>query len=378
MPGEHRVALLGNLGPLEPALLKTRASGVPTLILSTCLRTEIIQIGTRATTQAGLAQLFGPEADLTPATHRYGLEAIEHILRVAAGLQSAVVGEREVLTQFRTSVALTADHGLMDPTLRDLADTAIGTARLIHRGHLPDPRHSLASLAADFTAPADSVAVLGYGAMGKAVVDALLRLPSKPEVTVFVRTPSAISNQAVPVLSMDQAGEALGQYPALISATAADSTVLSPTTINDILARRTETLTIVDMAMPPDFPALSDPKVTYLSIDDIADQAHRDGTSRAAQEQVHHAATGFLRRRGSRGQTGDVIRTMFEQADRAAQDTARRLAKRLSCPEDIAILEQATRAVTRKVLHHPVQFLAEADESEVATVAQAFGVEPNA
>ncbi len=147
------------------------------VLLSTCQRTE--------------AYGFGPVPDLlSGARLLVGRDATRHLIRVAAGLESGVVGEDEVLHQVRQALAAT-DSETLDSNVRRLFETAIATGRRA-RAKRPAMTRGLGERAVEWlAAKADlrrgSFLVVGAGTMG-----ASLALSAKrkcgADVTIASRT----------------------------------------------------------------------------------------------------------------------------------------------------------------------------------------------
>ena len=109
-------------------------------------------------------------------TLRRGPAAIEHLLRVAAGLESAVVGEDEILHQVRQAHRRAAPAALRDTRLRRLFETAVGVGRRARAGRTQSGA-GLAARAIGWLAGRSSLAgrpllVVGAGRMGSALAHA--------------------------------------------------------------------------------------------------------------------------------------------------------------------------------------------------------------
>ncbi|MEE8498244.1 MAG: hypothetical protein V3S62_06900 [Acidimicrobiia bacterium] len=375
VPGDVRAGLAIALGPIELALSRAAEAGFPAFVLSTCLRIEVAVPTPMDRLDEALTLLFGKVPTPQGSVRRSGTDAVEHLFRIVAGLESPIVGEREILIQFRQAAATAVERGAANGTFRGLLDAAITTARSV-RDELPvDPQRSMASIAAGLTAPADRVGVLGHGAMGRSVAEALLALPHRPTVEVYARLRESIDTKGVIARSLTEAPAALMTLPAVISATSAKTRLIPANELADLLAVRSEPLTMIDMAMPPDFCPPADIAVQYYDIDDLADLSRdhvpRDGADRL----VAAAATAFTHKIWAGKRTGSLIENLFDQADDAVTEVVDRLAGKLTSPEDRALLEQAAHTVTRKILHRPVRYLSGDGAGEAAAVAAAFGID---
>ncbi|ROO51351.1 glutamyl-tRNA reductase [Micromonospora sp. Llam0] len=264
------------------------------VVLSTCNRVEVYAAVTGF--HGGLADIcgvLGERVGSAPgelADHlyvHYGQAAVEHAFRVAAGLDSMVVGEAQILGQLRDAyhVANEADatgrllHELMQQALRvgkrahaetgiDRAGQSVVSAALRVGGEL---------LPGGLTGR--PVLVLGAGAMGALAVATLARLGVESIRVVnrrddrAVRLAGAYGATAVPY---DQLPAALSQVDLVISATASAEPVLTRDAVAGVLAARpadrTGPLVLLDLAVPRDVEpaAAALPGVAVIDIDGLA------------------------------------------------------------------------------------------------------------
>ncbi len=374
VPSDDRAHLATALGPVSTALTRLCEAGIPAFILSTCLRIEIAIPGPSERLEEALQTLFGDIPEPQGTVQRSGTEAVEHIFRIVSGLESPVIGEREILVQFRHAALDAAKHGGAKGTFVGVFDAAIATARSVREELPADPRRSMAAVAAGLTVPADRVAVFGHGEMGRSVAEALLDLPNQPIVEVYVRRPELIASNQVIIRPLSEAPTALVTMPAVVSATSAKTRLIPTNELADLLAARSEPLIMVDMAMPPDFSPPAGAAVEYHDIDHLATLAKDHIPKGRADEIVSHAAEEFMRKIWAGRRTGHLIEHLFVQADEAVDEVVERLAGKLTTPEDRALLEQAARTAAHKVLHKPVHYLAGDGTDDADTIAAAFGV----
>ena len=181
-------------------LREVLAASGEVVVLSTCNRTELYLASdhpsTKAAAEALLARLADSRAraDATQAVvARRGFDVPRHLFRVAAGLESVVPGEPEILGQVRSAWLEAQEAGAAGPLLNSLFQRALETGRRV-RAETPLARRpaSVASAAVELADRAASgvadkrVLVLGAGAMARAVCSSLLR--RRPAaVTIVVR-----------------------------------------------------------------------------------------------------------------------------------------------------------------------------------------------
>lgn len=343
LDGTERACVARSLGHAEPE------PGF--FVLSTCLRVEFVAPCDEPTLREKVSEL----TDQFPGVRfRTGREAAEHVFRVAAGLESPVVGEAEVLSQFRQAVARIKDRGGADGAFLRLLESAIAAGRSSRELMGTSPHDTMAAIAAQVVGGASEVAVIGSGMMARAVLAALSSLPAPPQVTVVARSPEKAGPGAHRVRTLDHLGDVLSGSPAVISATAASTRLLDRAVLADVLTRRSSPLTLVDMAMPPDFDAPDTGAVDYVGIDDIARLAARRGEADEASAQVAVAAGEAHHRYVNQGQAGPVIRSIMASADAAVAETVSRFSGKLSDPADHAVLQQAVHTVARRLVDRPV------------------------
>lgn len=162
--------------------IAARLRGVPgveaVLPLTTCNRVEFI-VDAPGGTSEELVEAIADELDLPPAWDRYDAdEAMQHLFRVCAGLESMVVGEREIAGQVRRALGEAQDAGLASPDLTLIVDEALRASRRVAREtSLADAGRSVVSVALDLLGDQDFAAMrvllVGTGAFAGASVAAL-------------------------------------------------------------------------------------------------------------------------------------------------------------------------------------------------------------
>jgi glutamyl-tRNA reductase len=169
------------------------------VLLSTCQRVELYGVGAAFPAPAAGVRFLDGE------------EAVAHLCNVAAGLESAVAGENEVLGQVRDALRAATARAVRDPVLTRLFEVAIATGRRCRAGRGPTGS-GLAVLAArsllDRIPPRRGhVLVVGAGYMGSAIANVLA--PRCPELAIASRTPARAAALArrlgAPALNLEQA-----------------------------------------------------------------------------------------------------------------------------------------------------------------------------
>ena len=264
--------------------------GTELVILSTCNRVEIYLAGTPETAPEAealsdfLVKFHGVRSELFSghlvSYHDEG--AVGHLFRVAASLESLVLGEGQILGQVREAYRAAVDRKTVGPIFHTVFQTALKVGKMVReKTGMDQGRLSVASVAVDlarevFDTFADkTVLVIGAGKMGDLTLQHLKAL-SPGRILITNRHPdkaeaaaSRWNGQAVP---FDRLGQALIEADLVVSTTAATEPVV---TLDQYVrvqrARRNRLALILDIAIPRDFdPRIGDlDQVTLYHVDDL-------------------------------------------------------------------------------------------------------------
>ena len=293
------------------------------MILSTCNRVEVYAVvdafhgGLSAIGQV-LAEHSGLSmGDLTKHAYvRYSEAAVEHLFAVASGLDSAVVGEQQVLGQVRRAYATAEANRTVGRILHDLSQRALSVGKRVHSEtsidaaggsvvsvalHVAAERLYRPELGPSYTALAGRTAtVIGAGSMGSLTAAHLVRAGVGHINVVNRSLPraqrlAASSGQqgvTAQAWSLDQLPAALVDADVVVSCTGAVRPVVSLADVHHALAASqrdelTEPLVLCDLGMPRDV----DPAVAGLpgvSVVDM-DRVQREPSARAASDDADAA-----------------------------------------------------------------------------------------
>ena len=257
------------------------ATGGEAVCLSTCNRTELYVAApdVDAAERAAVAALAELEPNVEPALYRLRDHAAAlHLFRVAAGLDSLVPGEGEILGQVRAAHDAGTTGALLDRVFRQAlhagrkvrAQTAIGEAPA-------SVSSAAAALAEQVFGDLDGCSILLVGA-GKISEQAARSLLSRRARIAFVanRTLDHAADLAARFgaepLPLERLEEQLAAADVVVSSTSAPGYVLDAATVERALrARRGRQLLLIDLAVPRDLdPAIHDLDGCYLyDIDDL-------------------------------------------------------------------------------------------------------------
>ncbi|WP_110180450.1 glutamyl-tRNA reductase [Nocardioides solisilvae] len=339
------------------------------------------------------------EAMLPHLYVHYDDGAVSHLFHVAAGLDSMVVGEGQILGQTREALRVGQELGTVGPALNLLFQQALRVGKRSHaETDIDAAAPSLVTAALHHTTEPHGglggrkVVVLGAGSMAALATATVTRMGAR-EVVVANRSLENAERLAaeydVSALPLAELDTALADADVLITCTGATGILVSAAMLATARGERTERLDVIDLALPhdvdPDVAALPGVELTGLAqlaavLD--AEDAYRDVVG--VQEIVAEEVKAFLaaRRQASVTPTVVALRTMATGVVESEMD---RLATRL--PElDEAVRAEVRRTVHRvaeKLLHQPTTRVKElAAESEPVSYAEAlaelFALDPQA
>jgi glutamyl-tRNA reductase len=342
-------------------------------VLSTCYRVEVYAASCcPAAAASALADALRARAGDPglPLFDLRGEEAFRHLVRVAASLESGVVGEPQVLGQVREAFGRCAEIGaagkelsavmcrVLQAAKRVRTETAIGRAGVSWG-------HAAADLAEKVLGPLDGrhALVVGAGEMARLTAQHL----SDQGASVVVVNRTAANAEA---LAREVAGTARPIEALRAEMARADVVVVAAPLPPDALApegagalmreRRHRRLVLVDLAVPRAVPpALGNLDGWYVcDVDDLARiqrqaQAERAGAVAAAERIVGEEVERFGREMAER-RAAPIIAAMRERASLIAREEAERTARRLGADPDVERrLDALAAAIVSKLLHHP-------------------------
>src|ERR1700719_891160 len=282
------------------------------VLLSTCNRVEVY--GTTRQTDSdikSLLQLLCSEPrDLEPHIYLYeDADAVRHLLRVAAGLDSLVLGETEITGQIKNAYEIACNAGLTGRVLNRLFQKAFQATKEIRtRTGIGRGTVSIKSTAVELIGKTDlsqqSIMVLGAGEMAESCVRLLVKKGAR---SIFISSRSF--DRAID-LAMRCGGEAvcfgyclfeMRDVDVVIAATSSSEALLSRDDVKNLMkARRNRPLLLIDLSVPRNI----DPAVTGLenvalyNIDDLESLAREGVQARerelAACHQIIEAHVGGL------------------------------------------------------------------------------------
>ena len=302
----------------------------------------------------------------------YDDDAARHLFRVTSGLDSAVLGEHEILGQVRTAWDAARTEGTAGTVLNQLFRHGISAGKRartetdISRG-TASISHAAVSMAKNHlgTLEGSRVLVVGAGEMAEGMIVALAAA-GPAAVQVANRTPSHAEALAARVgghqLPLANLEDALVEVDLLLTSTGATSVIVDHASVGAVIERRAgRPLLIVDIAVPRDVdPAVARlAGVTLLDMDDLsrfADTGHvRRQAEVAAVESILVDETERFSADRSAREMAPLIESLRGQAEAVRRaEIERALAAHPDLDEDAReALERATAALVNKLLHQP-------------------------
>ncbi|HEX6875457.1 MAG TPA: glutamyl-tRNA reductase [Nocardioidaceae bacterium] len=335
--------------------------------------------------QAGL----GAEAIVPHLYVHYDDGAVSHLFNVAAGLDSMVLGEGQILGQARDALRLGQDSGTIGPALNVLFQQALRVGKRAHaETDIDQAAPSLVTAALDRavehvgTVSGKRAVVVGAGAMASLAVSTVARLGAA-DVVIANRTDAHAARLAKQyggrVVALSEIDREISSADILISCTGAAGLVLPLSQVAAARNHATQPLAVLDLALPHDVdPAVAElPGIALIGLARLAQELHEgdNGSDIAAVRTiVSEEISAFLAARRSASVTPTVValRTM---ATGVVEAEVERLLTRLPDldPQIRAEVELAVRRVADKLLHQPTVRVKElANESGAVSYATAL------
>ncbi|MBB3170138.1 glutamyl-tRNA reductase [Simiduia aestuariiviva] len=351
-------------------------------ILSTCNRTEIYTYGNIETRK--LMDWFGQyhqisREDLLPYFYSHqGDAAISHMMQVACGLNSLILGEPQILGQMKSAYAVACESGTVSSPLHAAFQHIFSIAKKVRTetaiGENPvSVAYAAVSLAQQIFADLrqQSALLIGAGEMIELVAKHL-REQGVRRITLANRTLSRAAELAerygaTPILLSDIPNE-LHKADMVISSTASQLPILGKGAVEAALKkRRHKPIFMVDIAVPRDIePQVAELDDVFLfSVDDLKEvidenRKSREEAAEAARHIINDGVLKFNRQQGVQG-AADAIRTLRAQSETLKNQEIKKALNNLNGgakPE--VVLNQLANSLTNKLLHHPTTALRDA------------------
>jgi len=393
----ERVALAGD--ELKAALGELRQEGgvFEAMVISTCNRVEVLVHADGE----GAARRFFTARAADAASHLYakeGKEAVLHLFRVAASLDSMVLGEQQILGQVKEAYGVACATGTAGSYLSRLCNHAFATAKRVRtQTGIGRGTTSLSQVAVELVEKifgdlaGRAILLVGAGKMGALSARALAGLGAD---RILVANRSAERGMALAAevegsfRSWDELPRLLVEADVVIVSTGSDRHVVTREMIQAAMrARRHRSVCLIDLSVPrnvdPACAAL--PDVYAYDVDDLEKvvaatrEARRDEAARA-ESMVAADVEAFARDRHARAAL-PVLGKLRRQAEEIARAEVERTLAHLGQLDDKGrrSIEAMAQAIVNKLLHGPTTRLKKAaslgDAELPSAAAQLFGIE---
>ncbi|MCU0463805.1 MAG: glutamyl-tRNA reductase [Anaerolineae bacterium] len=368
-------------------------------MVSTCNRVEVllavseVEAARRAVLERWAADSDLSADDLATNTYTYAdAEAVAHVMEVAAGLDSLVLGETQILGQLADALRAAQAAQTAGTLTQRLMMTALHTGKRTRtETHITHGARSVASAAAHAALHAvhglncPLIVILGAGEMGQGAARAL-KGRGGVRIVLVNRTDER-AERAAALIGVEshpwaRLHDALAAADAVIAATGAQTAVLTADDMADLMARRPgRPLTVVDIAVPRAVEPVELPGLTLQDIDglraalDHADTVRQTEAVRAA-ELCAAAADDFMRWLGQREAVPAII-ALRQYAHRLAESAVEAALGQHISDEHRQRAHRAARRTVNQLLHAPTLTLksssaARFDPEQAASWAQAL------
>lgn len=412
----HRLVCLGLSHRTAPVELRERigalgpgAERCPAVLehatLQTCYRVELYARLTSGVEDARdeLVDVLSSAHDVSRELlldHLYvhaGEDVARHLCRVAAGLDSLVLGETEILGQVREAFDAAREAGTAGPGLELLFRTAIAAGRRARAetaiGANPATASSMALALAEGALGdlrAARLLVVGAGRIGLQTLKAA-EGRGITRIAVVNRTPERAAEVAgrfgASAHGLEALGEALAAADVVVTATASESPVLSAAMVSSAMAERVEPLVVVDLAVPADVERKAGDVagVRFFDVDDLRAGLDEAMASRIAEvpkvEALVEEEVAAFARRYRELEVEPLLSELRRQAESIrAREVERALADLGDVDPAVAErMEHLSRTLVKRLLHDPTVRAREragaGDADEVAgAVRDLFGI----
>jgi glutamyl-tRNA reductase len=359
------------------------------VVVSTCNRTEVYAMSDNVDTVLHwLAHVNGIDLKkLSNHVYRYeNAQAVTHLMRVASGLDSLMLGEPQILGQVKTALSLAKEANTVSLELNRIFEYAFYAAKRVRSetavgSHAVSMGYAVAQLAMQVFSKPESLTILvvAAGEMNSLVAKHLAEM-GVGKVLICNRTRARAENLAqeiahrvdVEIIEFDQLYDNLHRADVISSCTGSLHQVIHYNDVKTALKkRRYQQMLLVDLAVPRDI----DPKVESLDgvylygVDDLQtvideNLAQRRQAAVEAEVMVNQLATELMTQQRVKG-AGHTIQAYREHGENLAEEElALALAKLESGESAEDILKAFSHRLTQKLLHPTSILLRQAAKAE--------------
>ena len=359
------------------------------VVVSTCNRTEVYAMAENADmVLEWLAEKNGIDVNqLSHHVYRHeNADAVTHLMRVASGLDSLMLGEPQIMGQVKSALNISKESSVVSPNLNRIFEYAFYAAKRVRSetavgSHAVSMGYAVAQLALQvFSQPEKlTVMVVAAGEMNSLVAKHLAEM-GVAKILICNRgreraelLASEISHRVqVEIIPFDQLSENLHRADVISSCTGSLHQVIAYDDVKKALKqRRYKQMLMVDLAVPRDI----EPKVEQLDgvylygVDDLQsvideNLAQRRQAAVEAEVMVNQLATQLIVQQKV-NQAGPVIKSYRDQGEQNKEQELKLALERLQSGEDAElVMQEFAHRLTQKLLHPTSLLLREVAKSE--------------
>ena len=359
------------------------------VVVSTCNRTEVYAMAENADmVLEWLAEKNG--IDVTQLSHHVyrheNADAVTHLMRVASGLDSLMLGEPQIMGQVKSALSISKESAVVSANLNRIFEYAFYAAKRVRSetavgSHAVSMGYAVAQLALQvFSQPEKlTVMVVAAGEMNSLVAKHLAEM-GVAKILICNRSreraellASEISHRVqVEIIPFDQLSENLHRADVISSCTGSLHQVIAYDDVKKALKqRRYKQMLMVDLAVPRDI----EPKVEQLDgvylygVDDLQsvideNLAQRRQAAVEAEVMVNQLATQLIVQQKV-NQAGPIIKSYRDQGEQNKEQELKLALERLQSGEDAElVMQEFAHRLTQKLLHPTSLLLREVAKSE--------------
>ena len=310
-------------------------------------------------------------------------ESLLHLLRLASGLESMIIGEDQILGQMKELTQIAMKAGTTGWMLETAFKKAIQVGKRVRKETRINERSvSVGSAAVDLAEEilgdlkGKSVLVIGAGETGELISRALLSREigslavTNRTLSSAVCLAESLGGEAVP---FDDMPRRLHIADVVISATSAPHYILLKSDIEMAMAGRSNKLLIIDIANPRDVDqaAAEVPGVQLHNIDSLKNISRENMMQRMAEaarvEEIITEELQLLRAKYKRKEAEELLARLYSQAELIKDQEVRKAMNKLSARHTLGEIEQQvlcdmSRSIVNKILSEPTKSLKSAAE----------------
>ena len=395
-PSELRERLSLAPGELEATLGELKSIAREGFILSTCNRVEVYAVvGHDVSGADALMRFLADRSGLDIVTVRAscyvhaGAPAVSHLLRVASGLDSVVLGEDQIQGQVKRALDAAREAGTLGATLDRVGSAALACGKRV-RTFTGIGQHTVSLESLGVRAASERmnglkskrVLILGAGESAALVARHLASAGAKITITSrsVTRARALAATAHADARRLADLPQTIAEMDAVFACVSAPRPVLTPAMLERAPRGEKRPLVCVDLGMPHGIdPAVERSRgVALVNLDQLATMAESHRAVRrehipAAESIVKAEAGRFLEWLNARGVTQAIV-ALNSHADAVAEHELARVMPRLKAlsPREREIVAELAHRIVRKLTHRPINALKSHPEADNMALVMEF------